>query len=85
MFESAPGEVDPYISDLISRASDVSELVRIVRLSEQIKSNAHSGEQNVKDLGFKLRFFNYNTVREWISNNGYSDGVVLGNLTIKFN
>ncbi|EPZ8727729.1 hypothetical protein ACXX7I_003996 [Enterobacter hormaechei] len=76
MFESAPGEVDPYISDLISRASDVSELVRIVRLSEQIKSNVHSGEQNVKDLGFKLRFFNYNTVREWISNNGYSDGVV---------
>lgn len=76
MFESAPGEVDPYIYDLISRASDVSELVRIVRLSEQIKSNTFSSEQNVKDLGFKLRLFNYNSVREWISNNGYSDGVV---------
>lgn len=76
MFESAPGEVDPYISDLISRAFDVSDLVRIVRLSDQIKRNTHSGEQNVRDLDFKLRLFNYDNVREWITSNGYSDGVV---------
>ncbi|HBT4785577.1 TPA: hypothetical protein MB364_000880 [Klebsiella variicola subsp. variicola] len=76
MFESAPGNADPYIAGLIEKASSVAELMRIVRISGKVAANTKGSEQNFLDLGFLLRTVPGEKVKAWMNTQGYSDGVL---------
>lgn len=77
MFESAPGDMDPYLARLIDEATSVPELMRIIQINARVQADSHD-ERLLMDR-FKSTFgFATATGKldSWLVEQGYSLGAL---------